>query len=329
MATLAEKLPKAVPPSVPLRPPLRPRLEIIHGGKTETLKDTKGAKREYELEIYEDIKNLLTPEEQKYFETIVKTDLEAKPKMEDFSYQDREQDFLKLRRYQRETMAKMSSQAKAAYIRSKIFESRMSRLVELNDWLGNDALLTETSEYDDWLNHVDSVAEFGNLGLWAALDFTTASDITAVHKKIANILMAIDEGTLGKAKYFVFQKSGKKAPLYRLPFLIVAVSPRTVEKLITRKEQENSWVRYAIIIQMLRQIDYFENYIKRQIADSAKQQVLLGGYEKLRKLLWELKKRTANLEGVKITDEFSEERFIEKVKILDPAIRTLLDSVAV
>lgn len=329
MATLAEKLVKTVPSPSPLRPSLRPRLEIVPKSEPEKSKDIEHTERGYEFKIYEEVKHFLTPKEQKYFETVVREDLKARPKMEDFPYQDRGQDLLKLRKYQEEAIRGRGSQEKATYIRSKIFESRMSRLVELNDWLGGDALLTETSEYDDWVNHVDSVIEFSDSNLLVALDFTTTPDVLVLHKKLINIFGAIDEGALGKAKYFIFQKSGKKAPLFRLPFLIVAASPRTIEELLTKKEQENSWVRYAIIIQMLWQIDFFENYIKRKITDPVKQKVLLSDYEKLRRIILKLKEKIAHLEGVNITDNFSEDKFTEKIKKLDPAIKTLLDSVAV
>ena len=73
---------------------------------------------------------------------------------------------------------------------AELFEMLLSQLVELENWLGEDVFITETSEYDDFFAGIDAVVEilrdgaFSHIGL--AIDVTFSAH--QIQKKLEHEL---------------------------------------------------------------------------------------------------------------------------------------------
>jgi len=79
-------------------------------------------------------------------------------------------------------------------------EHLISTMIEDCGWMGNEAEVVDSSEYDDFINGIDSIAKLagGNSYLGLAFDFTFDSDAVNKIKRIHN---EIDNGELPVVKY--------------------------------------------------------------------------------------------------------------------------------
>jgi len=107
---------------------------------------------------------------------------------------------------------------------------------ELSDWFGSNARVIKTSRYDDYINKIDLVVEteapdheFSDLAL--GMDVTFGS--FDLHKKFDAIRANIDQGKLGRVKYFLSERPGKifAGPLDNVPYVVVGVEIERVKEL--------------------------------------------------------------------------------------------------
>lgn len=129
-----------------------------------------------------------------------------------------------------------------ASIRSSALEALIV-FQERDNWFGENAYLSRTSEYDDYNNHVDVVAEFANEGeetqrLALAIDATTAkvTNHNIVSKKIERNIEEVkyDRTTV---KYFESQVEDKDGVVFRgrlkhiLP-VVIGLDERSTDDLL-------------------------------------------------------------------------------------------------
>jgi len=115
------------------------------------------------------------------------------------------------------------------------FEVLISQLAELENWLGEDMFLKETSKFDDLINGVDMVAEsikegrFSHLGL--AIDVTFSRNPATIGAKIRRILGEIRSGVLAKVKYFDSEEADIRGELRNIPRVVVGTDKKTLNEL--------------------------------------------------------------------------------------------------
>ena len=116
---------------------------------------------------------------------------------------------------------------------AELFEMLFAKLTELENWLGEDAFIMETSEYDDIYAGIDMVVEilrdgaFSHLGL--AIDVTFSVD--KIDKKLKRIKDEIVNGELPTVRYFVSEQGDFKGELSNVPRVVVAVDRKTLREL--------------------------------------------------------------------------------------------------
>ncbi|PJE50767.1 MAG: hypothetical protein COV29_03485 [Candidatus Yanofskybacteria bacterium CG10_big_fil_rev_8_21_14_0_10_36_16] len=115
-----------------------------------------------------------------------------------------------------------------------LFEALISNFVELEDWMGEDIFMVKTSEYDDYKNGVDVVAEFLKDGKFSHLGL--AIDVTFgnyLDKKFQRIKQEIQEGQLTKVKYFMSEGGDFRGELKNIPRVVLATDRATIKELST------------------------------------------------------------------------------------------------
>ena len=118
---------------------------------------------------------------------------------------------------------------------AELFEMLLAQLVELENWLGEDVFITETSEFDDFRAGIDAVVEilrdgaFSHVGL--AIDVTFSEK--QLEKKLERIRDEIDYYELPKVKYFISQGGDFKGELSNIPRVVVAVGRKDINELAT------------------------------------------------------------------------------------------------
>ncbi len=116
---------------------------------------------------------------------------------------------------------------------AELFEMLLAQVIELENWLGDDVFIMETSEFDDFKAGVDAVIEllrdgaFSHLGL--AIDVTFSQK--QVEKKLERIRDEIDYYELLKVKYFVSQGGDFKGELSNIPRVVIAIGRKDINEL--------------------------------------------------------------------------------------------------
>jgi hypothetical protein len=149
-----------------------------------------------------------------------------------------------------------------------IFEALVLQHGELSNWFGENATTVKTSKFDDYVNGVDLLVEFGgeddettHLGL--AADVTFMSDTT---KKFDRIRRQIDEGGLAEVRYFHSDSLDTYEVLSKLPEVIIGAEKRTVMELAElwaerqNKELAEHRIQIMILEQMKGQLETFSMY---------------------------------------------------------------------
>jgi hypothetical protein len=169
-----------------------------------------------------------------------------------------------------------------------VFEAVLHEEAELSEWLGPNVTTIKTSDFDDIVNGVDSVAEIregeaGTSHLAFAIDVTFDEN---TEKKFERIKQEIDKGELAKVKYFFSQDTGFMGSLNMVPRVVVGAEPKTVEELSELWLERNNKVlgshqiQFQILEEILIQLEAFEQYANR-----IKQFEVAGKYEKARHLI--------------------------------------------
>jgi hypothetical protein len=125
--------------------------------------------------------------------------------------------------------------------RAKLFEAMIEDQIMQSDWMGPDAIVIVPSEYDDYVNHVDTILEFDRPGqishLTLGVDITNS--VRHVAEKFAGIKRSIEEGTLSKVEYFKSTHSIGKLNL--VPQVVIGADAKT------RREMAELVLQYRIL----------------------------------------------------------------------------------
>jgi hypothetical protein len=150
---------------------------------------------------------------------------------------------------------------------------------ELSDWLGPNVMMRKTSDFDDYVNGIDLVAEFAHpnqnerhLALAIDVTFSTRSATDyGKSDKTANIKRAIERGALGNIKYFEGRKDGReyRGPLLDVPRVVIGAEKKTLEELSTlwingkNKELAKHTVQYVLLREMEEQLGCYMAYAEK------------------------------------------------------------------
>lgn len=128
---------------------------------------------------------------------------------------------------------------------SDIFELLFAELVELYNWLGDNAFIVNTSEFDDIVGGTDMVIEFLKDGKFNYLGL--AIDVTFSHerlgKKLQGIADHINDEKLVTIKYYQSGNGDLVGKLPRIPRVIIGASRRVIDELVETKLTLESLMR--------------------------------------------------------------------------------------
>lgn len=284
--------------------------------------------KSYEEALFGQVESKLPYDEIRLFNTLVTQRRNKRPQIKDFNYseQEKQQDLFLLQ--QDQAKAKRNTDLeKLFYTRAKIFEALLSEIMQ-HDWFPG-FFLTETSEFDDWINGVDAVLESQSQGNRAAIiDFTSHKDKQKLREKINRILQKIERGELGQVKYFKSQIDGQTHHLKMLPMVIIGLDSRTLTEIIdiyaaqSKRELANHWVKNAIVEELLKQVAAFQKYINnsnRRGYNPASAQKMHQAYEDFKKMVLELKQKISQGEEM-------DTRIRNSLSTKDPVYKELTES---
>jgi hypothetical protein len=111
--------------------------------------------------------------------------------------------------------------------RSQIFEAMIEDQIMSSDWMGPEANVIVPSEYDDYVNSVDTIIEFDRPGqishLSLGVDITNSSE--SVDEKFAKIKKSIEQGNLSVVEYF--KSAHLTGKLDKVPRVIIGADTKT------------------------------------------------------------------------------------------------------
>lgn len=218
--------------------------------------------KSFDQKVFERFGGKLSEEEREYFLRKALPALKTRPRLEDspdvgMSGQI-DQDRADLLRKQAQ------AEINVDYLRAKIVESRLAGLMAEQKWLGQNAVVAETSEFDDWLRGADRVVEYqGEPPFRLIIDFTSESDSHRLgDEKLRPIFHSIETGLLGEVKYFRSAGDKKQHWLKKLPKVLICFEPATARRLADPKQAdlENSWAKITCLLEIKKQIEFFMKY---------------------------------------------------------------------
>ncbi|MFA5994321.1 MAG: hypothetical protein WC823_05170 [Parcubacteria group bacterium] len=152
-----------------------------------------------------------------------------------------------------------------------IFESILNIQAELGNWLGSDTIITPTSLYDDYINHVDMIVEIeqeesasSHIGL--AIDATFSNNL---EKKFIEIKEKIAVGKMAEIKYFQSNNGDFKGQLSNIPRAVITADVETITELLelqTAKNKDalnNHWIQFQVLEQLMIQMKFFQEYAEK------------------------------------------------------------------
>ncbi len=180
---------------------------------------------------------------------------------------------------------------------------------ESSNWFGEYAYMIKTSDYDDFKNGVDVVAEFD---LGDSVSRTgLVIDATFGHsprKKIEKIKSEISQGINGYVKYFESGDGNYRGELRGVPKIFVGSDPENTKKLINLWISENhddkkSLADHPIQVNFLKQVilqcEYFAEFAKEMGQDG-----IADSYSRLGRVIQKIWIEKGCEEKVLLEDEF-------------------------
>lgn len=115
--------------------------------------------------------------------------------------------------------------------RSRILEYAIIDQIERSNWLGENGMTYETTEYDDRRNHTDLVFVLEKNGkiYYLAIDVTSSENDQKLWEKEATIKKEIESGQLTHIKYF--KDKNQKMELKNIPRVILALDRAGIQRL--------------------------------------------------------------------------------------------------
>ncbi len=157
---------------------------------------------------------------------------------------------------------------------AEVFEAVLAYQGEMNDWFGENAHLIRASEYDDFKNGVDIIAEI-KLGDDGAEHLALALDISfqkeGAWEKGGRLRQEIERGALAKIKYFVSKHLPFRGELRDLPRFAILAKKDTLAEVAklwletpsgSAKILENHPLQFQILEQLQEQCLAFIPYAR-------------------------------------------------------------------
>lgn len=136
-----------------------------------------------------------------------------------------------------------------------VFEALLLDQIDQSMWFGEQVTTVAASEYDDYINGVDVIANVDVAGM-ARANTGLAIDVTFSSysgNKVDRILNSIRSGEVTSVKYF--ENGDVKGQLKQIPRVVLATEGRNVEQLArTWLNQKNGLVDHPIKLQLADQI---------------------------------------------------------------------------
>ncbi len=128
-------------------------------------------------------------------------------------------------------------------------------------WLGDNASITPTLEYDDIVNGIDMTVTFtpdGESPLLLGIDTTTSGDDSVIDKKLHRTARTLIDGNLSTVKYYIDDQTGDRKQI-TVPRVVIATSPETAKELmetLTANAQlaKNDSVQIEILDEVIEQL---------------------------------------------------------------------------
>lgn len=154
---------------------------------------------------------------------------------------------------------------------SDILEALIVEQAEQSDWFGSETTFYPTSKYDDYINGIDGVVEFGSIDseqrTGVSFDVVFASDRGRIISKLNRTKQRIKEGELTEVKYFE-DEDGNRSQL-KVPRIVLGTRLFSAESLIEtwgRKSKDrmeklkNHPMQIKLLLESYMQLKYFAEY---------------------------------------------------------------------
>ena len=155
---------------------------------------------------------------------------------------------------------------------AKILEAIIHHQVEINDWLGENAITKKSSNYDDIKNGVDCIVELqqpdksmtSHLAL--AIDVTFSSNLV---DKMDRIKEEIDSGQLATIKYFKSDFLHIRGEKKNIPRVVVGVDKKNLNRItgpwLNNKNRimADHPIKFLMIEEILLQLKSYKNYAEK------------------------------------------------------------------
>lgn len=213
----------------------------------------------------------------------------------DYGKENIERDKATVEKLKTKFQVEATEKEKEAKILADILEAIILEESETSNWFGQNSSTTKVSDYDDYINHIDTIVEFteeesaNHMAL--GIDATFSTDIK---RKFDRIKEEIEKGSLAEAKYF--SSSFIKGRHIQIPRIVVGADVKTIKELgelwlekeskaegrkrEVKKELENHPVQFQLLKQMLLQAETFEEY-----AQTVNQPQVADIYARLKKMI--------------------------------------------
>lgn len=182
---------------------------------------------------------------------------------------------------------------------SEILEFILYLQAEQSNWFGEDCVTFRTVDFDDWVNHVDMVAEFeieGGQFIRLAIDVTTSQSEEGIDEKISRIEKSIENGNLATVKYFDSERANYTGKLIDTPIVIIGTSKEGVIELCGVTNSENGkkvLSKHYIQIKLLKQIGVqLKHFINHAIKNGySEDHIIIQKQQKVLEVIEELEEK--------------------------------------
>ena len=147
---------------------------------------------------------------------------------------------------------------------AEVFEAVVLEESELSGWLGENATTLKTTDYDDFENYIDMIAEWHKPGEGTqvlALGVDATFGTGALLEKFQGIRKGIESDTLASIRYFKDTRGDFVGTRNNVPRTVIGVSQPVVEELGNlwvngkKKELAEHPVQRVILVQMRTQLE--------------------------------------------------------------------------
>lgn len=183
-------------------------------------------------------------------------------------------------------------------LRSEALEILVTNQAELNDWFGDNVLISRTTEFDDVINHVDAVLEF-DLGednpetIALAVDASMRNDYHLTTSKIRrNIKSITGETRPTEVKYFESQIDRNKRSLRHIIPVVVGLEGNNCNQLFAdfaqiiklkripeknglqketlhnlNEKMKTNPAQIAFLLEIQKQLEFYKNLVEKKTTE--------------------------------------------------------------